>query len=113
MSTTNTINLNGVTENDATRELFLIAARTDDAKELDTVDAASYFLYLDLFERCSGDDFCEDKISRYDMRSLPYTAGDVAQSLAQLSQSKQAEIWRRAMALMSSANDIISRNRMK
>lgn len=117
MSTTNnvsySIDLNGVPENDATREVFLVAARTGDDAVLDTVDAVSYFLYLDRFENCAKDDFCEDKISRLDMRGQPYASGDVARRLAELPQSKQAEIWRRAVAFMGSANDVVSRDRVK
>lgn len=117
MTTTNnvsySIDLNGVVENDATRELFLVAARAEDAKRLDTVDAVNYFLYLDKFERCAKDDFCEDKTSRADIREQPLTAGVVAQRLALLPQPKQTQIWRRAVAFMGSANDIVSGNRVK
>lgn len=119
MSTTNNISysldLSNVIENDVTRELFLVASRTGEAKVLDTVDAVSYYLYVDRFERCGGEAFCENKISFADMKLRPYNreAGAVAQSLAQLSQTKQAEIWRRALVFMASANEIVSRSSLK
>ena len=63
MNTLNTISysldLSNVRENDATKSLFLVANRTGAQNVLDTVDALSFVLSLDRFERCSGEDFCE------------------------------------------------------
>lgn len=117
MTATNTvsysINLNNVVENDTTRELFTIATRAGDAKVLDIVDAVSYYLYLDRFEGCTNDAFCESKVSVGDMRAQPYAAGDVAQGLAQLPPFKQADIWKRAMLFMASAGEVLAKNQVK
>jgi len=67
---TNEINLSGTPENDRTRELFSVAARTGDAKILSEMDALSYAMYQDQYESCGEGssaqvEICRQRVSRF------------------------------------------------
>lgn len=105
------IDLENVVLNDSTRTLFLVAERTGDKKVLSELDAISYTIYLDRYDRCGEGSSAQAEICRQRVRTSDanYAEQDIVQILEQFPEAKQQELQNRAKRFMKDARALIDK----
>lgn len=113
------INLENVVFNDSTWKLFTAAARTGEQKVLDELDALSYMIYLERFNRCGAEEdssiqteICRQRVRTSDSNFIQLgwnTERDVMQLLRQFPDAKQQELQNKAKQFMDDAQALIQK----